>query len=261
MTAVAKLLVFVNVFFGVGLLAWAVAATANRVDYLDTTDGTTPVKGKISELKAEIEKVSKAIADAQAGYNRRRSVLAGSELRRDDRRRVYAKRLDSARAGRFRQQLTADRGVYGDGVFTDTTREGPDLKDADGQPLVGLKTLEDKFAAETRAIETLEAGRVPADEPFFDGVRAGTVSLDTVAARQPELGINDLRRLHSVLSDLVKRDDTAIGKTRDVKGNLAEERAFLADRRVNVGAELQTLELRRKQLTSRIKSLTTTAQK
>lgn len=257
MTAIGKLLVFVNVFLGVGLLAWGVSVYGNRVDYLDQTVDGASVPGKIKEAKAEIDKLTKAVADAQTGYADRRRKLEVAEARRDARQREFARRMTAARTGQVRVQLTEDSGAYGAGVMYDIRREGPVVTGPDGQPLDGLKVLQDKFADETRRIETLVKGKAPATADTWQAVRSGTTNLDQVAALQADLGINDLRELRLVLSDLIRLDDTALGKQRAVQSNLGEEAGFLADRRVNVAAELQTLDLRQRQLADRLKQLTT----
>ena len=255
MTAIGKLLVFVNVFLGVGLFAWGLSVYGNRVDYLDRTVDGAKVTGKIGEAKAEIDKLTKAIGDAQAGYVGRRTKLEAAEARRDARQREFARRMAVAQTGQIRAQLTEDRGAYGEGVMYDIRREGDVVKGPDGQPLDGLKVLQDKFADETRKIETLVKGKTPATADTWQGIRAGTTPLDQVAALQADLGINDLRELRLVLSDLIRLDDVALGKQRAVQANLSEEGAFLADRRVNVAAELQTLDLRQRQLADRLKQL------
>lgn len=255
MTAIGKLLVFVNVFLGVGLLAWGGSVYGNRVDYLDRTVDGAKVPGKIAEAQAEITRLTKAIADAQAGYADRRTRLERAEARRDARQREFARRMTAARTGQVRVQLTEDGGAYGAGVMYDIRQEGPVVSGPDGQPLDGLKVLQDKFADETRRIETLIKGKAPAAPEAWQAVRSGATTLDQVAALQADLGINDLRELRLVLSDLIRLDDIALGKQRAVQSSLAEEGSFLADRRVNVAAELQTLDLRRRQLADRLNRL------
>jgi len=255
MTGIGKLLVFVNVFISVGLMTWAVSAYANRVDWLDRTTPDGKVNGQITELKAEIDRLSKAVADAHGGYAIKKYALGAAEDKTVGRQIVFAKRMDAARNGRFKVQLTLDKGLFGEGVMYDETKEGGDVLGPDNKPLRGLKTLQDEFAAESRTIQQLTDGKQILTEDVWQQIGSGQMPLDQVAAMMPDLGISDLRRLHSVLSDLTARDEIAIGKQKDVRVNQADEALYLGEKRINWIVELQTLQRREKQLTTRLAGL------
>ncbi len=255
MTTIGKLLVFVNLVASVGLLAWALSLYTNRIDWLDTTTADGKVEGQISLLAKEIARLKKAIGETQSGYSVKKYALGVSEERLDQRSRVFATRLGQARSGRFKVQIAEDRGAFGEGVIYDVTREGADILGPDNKPLRGLKTLQDEFAAEVRAIEQLQNGQGLQTEAQWMDIVSGTTTLAQVADLTPKLGIADLRRLHTLLSDLITRDEVAIGRQKTVEKNLGDEAAYLGDKRVNWVAELQSLQRRERQLGGRLQSV------
>ena len=254
-TTIGKLLVFVNVFFSVGLLAWAVSLYTNRIDWLDRAGADGKVDGQITTLKKEIDRLGKATTDAQAGYAGKRYLLANAEERLDTRNRVFVRRLEQARNGRFKVQITEDKGAFGEGVMYVIDREGPDILGPDNKPLRGLKPLQDEFAAEVRTIEQLQNGKGVLTEAQWAEIAGGQLGLPQLQELTPNLGIGDLRRLHSVLSDLIARDELAVVKQKAIEVNLRDEAVYLSEKRINWLAELQTLERRKKQLVGRIDSL------
>ena len=255
MTTIGKLLVFANLVASVGLMAWALSLYTNRIDWLDTATADGKVEGQISLLKKEIDRLKKAVGETQAGYTGKKYALSVSEERLDQRSRVFAARLGQARNGRFKVQVAEDKGAFGEGVIYDVTREGADILGPDNKPLRGLKTLQDEFAAEGRAIEQLKNGQgLQTDAQWMD-IASGTTTLAQVGELTPRLGISDLRRLHVALSDLINRDEVAIGRQKRVEKNLLDEAVYLGDKRVNWVAELQSLQRRERQLGGRLQSV------
>ena len=59
-TRLAKVLVFVNLFVGVGLFAWALSLYANRLDYFDRKDADPPVVGRFTLLQDEVKKTAES---------------------------------------------------------------------------------------------------------------------------------------------------------------------------------------------------------
>lgn len=254
-TRIGKLLVFVNLAVSAALLAWALSLYTNRVDWLDATTADGKVEGQISLLKKEIGRLEKAVAETQAGYAGKKYALAASEERLDTRARVFERRLAQARNGRFKVQLTLDKGAFGEGVIYDVDREGGDILGPDNKPLRGLKTLQDEFAAEVRAIEQLQNGQGLLTEAQWMEIASGATTLAQVAELTPKLGIADLRRLHTTLSELIARDESAVAKQKAIEANLKDEATYLADKRVNWVAELRTLQRRERQLLGRLEAV------
>jgi hypothetical protein len=255
MTKIGKLLVFVNIFFSVGLLTWAVSMYTNRIDWLDSTNADGKVEGQISTLKKEIDRLSRAITDANAGFIGKKYLMASAEERSDTRSRVFADRLNQARNGKFKLQLTSDKGAFGEGVMYDIEREGTDILGPDNKPLRGVKTLQDEFAAEVGAIKLLQAGNAVMTEQQWMEILSGQTTVAQVQEMLPKLGINDLRRLHATTSDLIARDEAVIVRQRVAETNLKDESVYLSEKRINWVAELQTLKRREEQLLKAIEKL------
>lgn len=242
MTKLAKFLVFVTFFFAIGLFAWGLSAYTARADTLAKDVGATAL------AQDEIKTLTAKIADATAAYNRRRREVLAAENTRVERQLAYAARLREGRSGKLRQQVPG-----ADGVFTDLKTVGPDALGSDGKPLQGLEVLKNRFAEETRAIETLIDGTEAVPEQDWQ-TYASTATAEEIAARQPRLGIDSLRRLAGLLSSRIRLEEIALDRTRAIQGGLADEAAYLNDRRINVTAELQLLQTRQRQLLRRLDS-------
>jgi hypothetical protein len=250
MTTLGKVLAFLNIVGAVGILTWAVSAHANRVDYLDRKSGTETVKGQISQMRSEIDAISKAISESQTAYGTRMAAVTSNESYRDYRKSKFQERLAQARKGVFRVQLPA-----GDPVFTDLDKEGPIVLGPDNQPLRGIVNTQADLDAEVRAAEVLIRGAQPLPEAEWQKVPELIKDPQQFATLLENKGIGDLRRLHGILSDDIARTDEATQRQQVIAANLRDEARFLSDYRVNWSAELQTLERRQKQLRGRLTEL------
>lgn len=258
MTAFGKLLVFVNLFVSLGLLSWTVSAYSNRLDWVDrkTEDGV--IKGQITTLQEEITKVSKAIADSQAAYGQRSIALGQVEANRDYRKFRFQQRLAKARVGNdptgpFRVQLPQAANLPGGEAFTNLEQEGPVINGPDARPLRGLDALRLDFAKQSSDARRINKGDVEVTPAQWTQIAGGDTA--TLDAMIPMMGLNDLRKLHGVLSDLVSLTEVSVGKQKDILVNLREEASFLGDKRVSWEVQLQSLERRQRQLEARLKQL------
>jgi hypothetical protein len=257
MTALGKLLTYVNVLVAVTLMMWAVSAYANRVNYLDYKDGTESKKGQISQLKEEIEKLQRSATEAQANYGKRASELVAIEGRRDYRYTKLQARLAEARGtgGRqpvFRVQLPGN--TPAETAFTDVDRDGPVMLDIQNKPLRGLRVLQEELETEIR-----EQGlQLEGQEKLNQQQKAQLLQLVGQPAYDQllqNMGIAELRETHGRLSDAIADADLAAEKQRFVRLHLEDETSFLADQRVNWLVLQQTLERRQRQLEAEIRRL------
>lgn len=242
MTKLAKFLVFVTFFSAIGLFAWGLTAYAARADTLAKDAGATAL------AQDEIKTLTAKVGDAVSAYNRRRRELNVGEDARASRQIGYAARIREGRSGKLREQVAG-----ADGVFTDLTRTGPDALGSDGKPLDGLAVLQNKFAEETRTIETLIGGTQAVPDQTWQQLGA-TATAEEIAQLQDQLGIDSLRRLQGLLSGRIRLEEIALDRTRGIQTGLTDEAAVLADRRINVSAELQLLKTRSRQLERRLAS-------
>lgn len=247
MTALGKLLVFLNVFAAAGVLAWSVSAYANRVNYLDTKtgDGQT-AEGQITRLKKEIADVSAAIATGSARYGANSRALLLAENARDRRAYVLAQRLDQARRGAFFDYPKDP----GNSLFDNVLAPGTPIQFR-GAPLRGVAAVQADLERETMTVRTLVEGTREFDRQVAAAVATAAGTPDLPQALEG-LGIINLRRALGVVSDRVAVVDDATRKQRDILANLEEEREFLRNSRVNWVAQLQTLDRRHRQLQAQL---------
>lgn len=242
MTKLGKLLTFLNLVAAVVVLSWAASLFGNQAPWLDRKTETESVKGQITLMKEEIDKLGKSITDAQAAYGTKGRDLASAETTRDYRKARYAQRLDEARKGTFRVQVP----MANDRTFVDLEKQGPVvLEPNSNKPLRGVDEQARDFAEQVRLARMYREGtqgRVPP---------AAWANLGKLDLNQ--LGIDDLLEYHGRLSDLVKVVNDAVGKQRDALANLRGEAQYLSDQRVNWAAELQILERRQRQLEAQLR--------
>ena len=266
MTAVGKVLTFLNLFCAVALLSWSASAYLNRLDWIDSTDAEKNVaEGQITKMDKEIKKLSKSIADTQTGYGERRVALEKSESDRDYRRIEFKKRLETARNdldpanGSFREQRPQTADKPGGATFTDLEIQGPVITGPDGKKLRGLKALQEDYNREAReAVRWMNGRKVtPEEAALFDKVPGITAAeLAELIAPPKEkgdiLGFFTLRDLHSKFTDRVAVTNLSVEQQRVIAINLRDEARFLGDNRINWIVQLQTLERRSKQLEVRL---------
>lgn len=249
MTMLGKLLVFVNLFAAVGVLAWAASAHANRVDYLDTktADGQT-IEGQISKLKKEIADMAAAASTGSTRYGANAASLARTEAIRDRRSFLLAQRLEQARKGTFSDYPKDPTNSLLDDI---SPRAYPPIQFR-GAPLEGVAVVQNKLEKETQAVQSAIEGNKPFD-PAAVAAAAGSPNLATAIEGY---GVINLRLAFGLVSDRVAVVDDATRKQKDILVNLREEADFLKDQRVNWVAQLQSLDRRNKQLEERLKTYT-----
>jgi hypothetical protein len=239
MTKFGKALVFVNLVIGVGLFAWAIALYANRLDYFPRKEAMPPVEGRFAEMKKEIDDLAAAVAVAQKSFAFQAERARQYEATRDDRVTKLNARLTAVRKGDrpdilFHQQvLVKDPGFAGlifvGGLGQKDTAQGPIVKGVRNTDLQGLGYLQS------------ETARLVRDE--------------TAAIKR----IIEARKKLEELSAKVESVQTELFKQKDIRANLTEEKAYLADVQVNWVERLDVLERRKGQLTERLTALGGTA--
>jgi hypothetical protein len=248
MTTFGKVLAFVNLVVGVSLLAWAVSVYANRADWLDRKTDGGAAEGEVTRLKKEIDRLQKAVADADQAYGQEMVGLANAETRRYYRKRKLDARIQQARQGTFKVQKAYERDPAYTNVDDDT---GAVILDPVGKnPLRGVDALVRDFNDQVRQGELHRRGDKPVEQAEWANWPA-LLGQD----RFPTLGIDDLRVLHGLLSDQIAAIDVAAAKQRDVLANLRNEAEHLTDLRVDWTTRLQSLEDRQRQLENRLRAL------
>jgi hypothetical protein len=246
-----RILVLVNVFLSVGLMAWALTLASNRLDWVDSKTDTGTVKGQITLLKEEIDRAAKGAGDLSRAYVERTKSLADAEAFRTGRRTGYADRLKKARDGQFLKPVM----IAGSDGFVDLTRDGGPEPGPGGKPLRGTEAVQADIQRELRAADRALAGDAPLMLPPEAELEAALADDARYQALTEKLGFSDLRKLQAVLADRMADADKKVIKQKDIRKNLRDEAQQLAAVRVNWRAQLQDLLDRQRQLNTRLMSL------
>ncbi len=230
MTAIGKLLVFLNLIVGTAILSWAVGVYTQRVEWIDRTpEGGEKIEGEITRLRAEIERQAARAALATREWGPRYKALAAYEPFRDQRQAEFARRLAEARTGAagFREQLYLPDPADPAKTLSllDTAKEGNPVKGPPGdKPLQGVVPLE----------ATYEANRKEAE-------RLAKESYDLVKASEALGREAEVTRLR-------------VDKQKAVYEELLDEARFLEAFEVNWYEQLVTTQRRKAQLENRLKA-------
>jgi hypothetical protein len=238
MTKFAKALVFVNLFVGVGLFAWAISLYSNRLAYFDVKEAEPPVVGLFTQLKQEQDEQIAAITANQTGYAKKAFQVQSLEQIRLYRRDKLAERLNLVRVGDderivFRQWLTQQAAdpllrliePIRAPALIDVNRpdaEVPAVKSARDRDLQGLGYLRSEMAKQVKA------------------------EADTI------LRIREARKKMGELNVETDKTQDEVFAQKVIRLNLLDQKDYLADVRVNWDEQLKTLQERQKQLSKRL---------
>jgi hypothetical protein len=223
MTTLGKLLVYLNTFIAVVLFGWAMSLYSNRVDWFDRTIEDGKVEGQLTQLQADVKRLSDQIRASQTSYAFAAARAAENENIRDyrryrlDERMKQIKRVDDQ--VRFHIQLTLPKSS-----LINVKDEGPVVNGLNGKPLRGLSTLRQTY-----------------DKLSDQTIKLGT---DIVKARTE----------YAALSDQVDLVQAEVDRQKVIFENLKDEQDYLSDARINWEQQLRTLDIRRQQLQTRLET-------
>lgn len=246
MTAIGKLLVFLNLFVSVVLISWAVSLYVNRLDWLDgkTEDGKK-IPGQISRLKSEIDEETKKIVQATSSYGSREKRLAVLEMEQNYRHNFFEVQLTRARKGEVKGE---------DGPFKtrDTLKGGPLLTLLPEKPLRSLSDVDTPGKTVTFQPDSTPGKAVPL---------RGTEELSNELQREMDAtataakDIADLRKQFGTASDEIKEATKRIEAQQVILANLVEQEKYLGSAQINWDEELNTVLRRNAQLLRRLEVL------
>jgi len=228
MMKLGKVLVFVNLFIGVGLFAWALSLYANRLDYFDRKDVDPKVEGRFTTLQTEIKNLGDAVAVAQKAYAFKSEQARQFEKYRDDRLTALNGRLAQVRVGNAPNILFRHQVLMRDPAFPgliDVAIEGPVVKGMRNNDLQGLGYLKSEMDK---------------------AVREETATIKRII---------DARKRLEELSAKAETVQVELFKQKDIRTNLVEQKSYIADVRVNWDERLDVLQRRERQLSGKLESL------
>jgi hypothetical protein len=236
MTKFAKALVFVNLFVGMALFAWAMSLYSNKLAYFDQKDAEPPVEGLFTKLKREVDELTPAVTASQIAYARKAEQARALEQERLFRRDKLNDRLALVRQGDderiiFRMPLPQPANdpllrdlpepIRAPALF-DVRQDGPPVKSARDRDLQGLGYLRSEMAKSVKEEK------------------------DTV------LRIREARKKLDELNTEMDKTQVEVFAQKVIRLNLIDQRDFLGDARINWDEQLKTLERRQTQLNARL---------
>jgi hypothetical protein len=227
MTSLGKVLVYLNLFVAVGLFAWSVSLYANRPDWFDRDLGEGgKAEGQLTKLGAEVKRLTDAATKAQRGYAASAALLAAREAERDYRKAKLDQWLaevtdDNNRQALFRQLPRVPNSPL---LNVNAPALAP-AKGLSGQDLPGLGTLRRQFDELVRTQrDTAKQIKAARDKSYEVSVQVEGVQAEVL-------------------------------KQKDIRVNLKDQEAYLADKQIDWDEQLRTLKLREGQLTARLNEL------
>jgi hypothetical protein len=160
MTLIGKLLALLNLVFGLGILTWSVSVYTQRPGWFDPVPesisaGQSPES--FAMMKADIETLLRTAASATANRNTQRKMLEDLELKRVERQKKYAERLNWARNG---NPADSGNGFYEpvyekDSGLLDLATVGAPIRGTDNLPLKGSEKLMTNFHTDVEEVSKL----------------------------------------------------------------------------------------------------------
>ncbi len=242
MTLLGKILVFLNLIFGIGTAVIATSLYTNRPGWFnDTKEGGTD-KGHMplnfAQLTADIDAQGKAAALANANFGANQKALVAAETDRAARHeRMFGVKLDGSKA--------AAKGLLDYARTGGLNMTGAAFLNLSDDPATRLLDLNP--ALETAIVSGPDAQPLKGTETLLDQYVKDSAEIEVQAALSTKL-----RAESKVLSNEIVLVQNQIYKQRDIRDNLLVEAARLEAFEVNATEHRGTVTRRREQLNYRL---------
>jgi hypothetical protein len=229
MTLIGKLLAFLNLFVGLGILSWSTIVYTQRPGWFDAipegiSAGQNPEN--FAQMKAEIETLGRMASAASANWGIQRKMLENVEAKRADRLAKYGERLTWAKNGNPKDN---GNGFYEpvyekDSGLLDLAIVGVPIKGSDNLPLKGSDTLMASFIADVDAVVKYSE-QIAKRRKEFAGI-----TLDIRQTEERLLKIGEIREavqselfyLSSFEVNVYETRETVLRRKKQLDGRLAE---------------------------------------
>jgi hypothetical protein len=229
MTALGKILAFVNLVIAMAMLAWSVSTYSLRPGWFDPkSEGGYPTGAEAENfalLKDEIDNLGRAATAASTEWGAQRARLEGLEKLRAARQKGYAERLEWARNGNpAKEGAGFFAPVYDSRGMLDLSVLGDPILGDDNRPLQGVNKLGTGVAADVREVVRLSQENSKNRDLFKE---KGTQILDT-ESRLLKMGVirdsvqAELFHLASFEVNVYETRETVLRRKKQLSGRLAE---------------------------------------
>ncbi len=231
MTLIGKLLAFLNLIVGLGILSWSVSVYSQRPYWFGPIpDGVGPRQNpeSFAQMKAEIDTLLETAKHANGNWGTQRKILEELEKKRIERLKLYEERLNWARNGNPKDN---GNGFYepvyekDTGLLDLTTVVGAPIKGSDNLPLKGSEKLLSNFQNDVNEVVKFE--------------------------QQIVMRRKDFKKL----SELITRTEERLRSMTDIRDSVQSEKFFLETFEVNVYETRETVFRRKRQLVGRLAEL------
>lgn len=230
MTLIGKLLAFLNLVAGLGLLTWSVTVYTLRPGWFDpipeggVSPGSMPENFKM--IAAEVDSLSRAATASTASAATQRTIFDNLEKKRADRLKKYEERINWAKNGNPKDQAGFYEPLYEkDSGLLDLDNHGDAIKGSDELPLKGSEKLLTNLVADTKMVDQLQAG------------------------------INEDRAKFSALRDQILGVELRLLRMTEIRESVQAELFYLSSFEANAYETRETVFRRKKQLDNRLKEL------
>jgi hypothetical protein len=231
MTLIGKLLAFLNLLAGLGILSWSVLVYTQRPGWLDPipeniNPGQNPENFK--QMQAEIDTLARTAKAASDNWGTQRKILEKLEKTQGDRLKQYEERLKWAKTGNPEEKGNAFfEPVYEkDSGMLDLATLGKPIKGSDNLPLKGSETLLANFNTDVAEV-----------------------------AKYAEQIVMQRNAFAKISIDIRQTEDRLL-KITEIREAVQSELFYLETFEVNVYETRETVLRRKKQLDVRIAELT-----
>jgi hypothetical protein len=228
MTLIGKLLAFLNLFVGLGILSWSVIVYTQRPGWFGPVpDGISPRQypENFAQMKAEVDSLAKLATEASRNWGTQRKILEDLEKVRGERQKAYEERLNWARNGDSKGNGFYEPVYEKDSGLLDLTTVGPPIKGTDNLPLKGTEKLLTNFQNDVNEVVKYE------------------------------IQIKKNREEYGKISSVITRTEERLRSMTEIRESIQTELFFLVSFEVNVYETRETVFRRKKQLVARLEEL------
>jgi hypothetical protein len=227
MTLIGKLLAFLNLIVGLGILSWSVMIYTQRPGWFGEIPVNIPPRQNpenFKQMQADVDALALTASSASVNWGTQRRILIDLEEKRAKRLKGYEERLKWTRTGNPK-----DKGngfyelVYEEG-FINLDTPGAAIKGPDNEPLKAAENLLSTFQADVAESNKL-ADLITKQRKAFAAIAAGvnlfSTRLERMTAIRESVQAEEFY-LKSFEVNVYETRETVLRRKKQLVGRLAE---------------------------------------